>query len=131
MLGVQNSFPLDETAETFVIKQKTQKFTKVLVPCPLKKHKVWHIYHTVYIPSVKYSLGSMPIEDRNLIQIQKILITKLLARLGYVSTFLQAVAFGPKYYGGIGILSLVGLILSEKVTLLIQYLRSNSSVGGK
>eukprot|EP00957_Ditylum_brightwellii_P046219 3507056-Ditylum_brightwellii.AAC.1 len=53
----------------------------------------------------------------------------MLARLGYVSTFSQAVAFGPKCYKGMGILTLKGMILEEKVALLLRHLRSSSSIG--
>eukprot|EP00957_Ditylum_brightwellii_P164314 12509221-Ditylum_brightwellii.AAC.1 len=56
-------------------------------------------------------------------------MTNLLAHMGYISTFPQAVAFSLKYYGGSRIQSLVGIILSEKVTLRIRHIRSNSSIG--
>eukprot|EP00957_Ditylum_brightwellii_P061278 4650173-Ditylum_brightwellii.AAC.1 len=103
-----------------------KRFTRTLVSCPLKKHEVWKIYNTVYIPSVKYSLGTTAIEDKYLEDIQRLLTTKKIARLGYVSMFPQAVAFGPKHYRGIGILTLKGIILEEKVTLLLRHIRSSS-----
>eukprot|EP00957_Ditylum_brightwellii_P008918 675341-Ditylum_brightwellii.AAC.1 len=104
MLGVHKSFTLDKVTEMKAISTKTKRFTRALVSCPLKKHEVWKIYNTVYIPSVKYFLGTTAIEDKYLEDIQWLLSMIFLARLGCVSMFPQVVAFGPKYYRGIGIL---------------------------
>eukprot|EP00957_Ditylum_brightwellii_P106203 8102576-Ditylum_brightwellii.AAC.1 len=54
--------------------------------------------------------------------------SKIIAQFGYISTLLQAVAFGPKYYRGIGILTLNELILEENVNMFIRHIRSKSSV---
>eukprot|EP00957_Ditylum_brightwellii_P151401 11529430-Ditylum_brightwellii.AAC.1 len=129
MLGNLCTTTLNNTEEMKAVKKKAQKFITALASCPMQKHNVWRLNNTVYIPSIRNSLGATAIEDDELEKIQTIKTTKILAQMGYISTFPQAVAFGPKHYGRIGLISLTSLILAEKVTILIRHLQSNSSIG--
>eukprot|EP00957_Ditylum_brightwellii_P117540 8964548-Ditylum_brightwellii.AAC.1 len=54
--------------------------------------------------------------------LQTILMSRLLPRLGYHQLFPHAVAFGPEKYGGIGLQSLAGEQAVAKITFMIKHL---------
>jgi hypothetical protein len=72
-----------------------------LATSPLDRKESWTYYHTVYLPSVSYSLPIGHLSPALLTKIQAPAIQTFLPKCGYNCNMPRAVIFGPHEYGGI------------------------------
>ena len=87
------------------ILKKGKIFSKFLIYCPLTRKEAWIAYQMYFIPSYTYSAVTLSFSVKDTTNIHRTFMPSLLNRLVYQATFPCAVAFAPKYIGGIGITS--------------------------
>eukprot|EP00957_Ditylum_brightwellii_P132749 10122648-Ditylum_brightwellii.AAC.1 len=119
---------MQQETELQYLKGKTTKFASAISACPLRPHESIICCKCIYIPSVSYPFATASLTPEQCKDLQTILMSRLLPRLGYHQHFPHTVAFGPEKYGGIGLQSLVGKQAVAKITFVIKHLRAENEI---
>ena len=96
--------------------------------CPLTRKEAWVSYQMYFVPSYTYRSVTLSFTVHDTNNIHRTFMSSLLNRLGYQATFSRAVAFEPKYIGGIGITPMNVIITHRKIKFLYRHLRSNKDL---
>eukprot|EP00957_Ditylum_brightwellii_P028855 2180302-Ditylum_brightwellii.AAC.1 len=104
-------------------------FAKAITACPLSRAEVIIAYKTILLPSLTYSIPLMALTTTPCEKINAILYPRLLARLGYNSSFPQAVAFASKDYGRIELYHIKALHIYHQIDYLLKHIRTQTVSG--
>ena len=93
----------------------------------LTRDEAFLSFTRIYIPSLRYGLGtcSFPISD--LIRIQRPAINAILPKMGYNRHLPRAVVFGPRNFGALGLPSLVFEQGIQQLQFIGRHLRAPTS----
>jgi hypothetical protein len=83
MLGARHTLTMQQETELRYLKGKTTKFAYAISACPLRPHESMICYKCIYIPSVTYPFATTSLSLKQCKDIQTILMSRLLPRLGY------------------------------------------------
>ena len=119
----------DKPTEMEALVQKTKKFTRGILTCPLKPHETMIAYHQIYLPSVCYSSACTTLSQQQWESIQNPLLYKLLPKLGLPRNFPRELVLGTKHHGGLGLRHSHGEQGTQQMLSLIKHLRLRSSLG--
>jgi hypothetical protein len=129
MLGVRKAGNLTDTDESNHLLEKIAKFTSSVITCPVKAHKIWEAYNTIYLLSITYPLATTSLQFNQVKTLHKQLIPRLLSRMGYQSSFPRKIVFGPKFFGGIEAKDIECEQGTAKIQALLKHIRKDSTVG--
>ena len=108
---------------------KSNKFSKALYSCPIRKSSILDAYHVCYLPAITYSLPATSLTYKQLDKIQRKATTTFLNRMGFNQHFPRAVSYAPKWFGGLGMRHLYCEQGICKLQRLIAHLRIDSDLG--
>ena len=94
----------DKPTEMEALAQKTKKFTRGTLTCPLKPHETMIACHQICLPSVCHSSACTTLSRQQWESIQSPLLCKLPPKLGLPRNFPRELVLGTKCHGGLGCL---------------------------
>ncbi len=126
-LGVWKS-PAGNLSKQFEhLRDKSNRWTKSMQAAPLTKDEAFMSYTRIYIPSLRYGLGTCFFPPQDLLIIQRPAIRTILPKMGFNRHLPRAVVFGPRNLGALGLPSLVFEQGLQQVLFLGRHLRSPTS----
>ena len=105
-LGVFLSPTSDWTTQIKVLKAKMDLLAGRLLTSSLSFDDVRVFYQSIYIPTIRYVLPALSVEEKQLEEIQTRSIEALLIRKGFNRHFPRRITHGPQSWGGLGILDI-------------------------
>ena len=96
----------DWTEQIEVLKKKMNKLAGRLLTLSLSFDDVRVFYQSSYIPTIRYVLPALSVEEKQLEEIQTRSIEALLIRKGFNRHFPRRITHGPQSWGGLGILDI-------------------------
>ena len=94
---------------------------------PLTKDEALMSFSRIYIPSLRYGLGTCYFLPKDLITIQQPAIRAILPKMGFNRHLSRDVVFGPRNIGGLGLPSLVFEQGLQQIQFIGRHLRSPTS----
>ena len=111
------------------LKAKAREFGHQTNAAMLTRSQAVKVYQSIYLGRMRYGLTVSTQSEREYQEIQSPAISALLPKMGYNRHTAQAIVYGPKEDGGIGLMDLYSLQGSRKAVTLIEHTRSESTVG--
>ncbi len=96
---------------------------------PLNRKESWTFYHSVYLPSVSYSLPVGHLAPTMLHKIQAPAIRTFLPKCGYNRNMPRVVVFGPQEYGGMGFRNLAVEQGAGQIEYFLKFWRTDCEAG--
>ena len=106
---------------------KSRKWTKAMQSAPLTKDEAYLSYSRIYIPSLRYGLGTCYFDPTALLKIQRPAVNTILPKMGFNRHLPRAVVYGPRNLGALGLPSLIFEQGLQQVQFLGRHLRSPNS----
>jgi hypothetical protein len=128
-LGIMESPVGMYKAEYLHLQMKASHHSQILASSILKYNETETYYHSIYLPSMQYSLVVGTFSENQTHLIQSPVSQVVLTGLGYCSRSLSAIVYGPPTLGGIGLRHLFAEQGSLKLQALIQNIQCNSRLG--
>jgi hypothetical protein len=116
-------------AEYLRLQMKASHHSQILASSILKYNETETYYHSIYLPSMQYSLVVGTFSENQTHLIQSPVSQVVLTGLGYCSRSPLAIVYGPLTLGGIGLRHLFAEQGSLKLQALIQNIRCKSRLG--
>ena len=110
------------------IQAKADHLAILIATSPITRQGAQLAYHTIFIPSVKYSLPQSFYPRSELEQAQAQSLTKIIAKCGYNRNTARAIIYGPTSFAGAGFLPWYLLQGEGQVTQFLKHWRTNSIV---
>ena len=107
----------------------SNRHARQLATSPLNWKESWTYYHSVYLPSVSYSLPVSHIPPTTLAEIQAPAIGTFLPKCGYNRNMLRVVVFGPQEYGGMGFRQLNVEQGAGQIDYFLKFWRTDCEAG--
>lgn len=120
ILGVHLSPLGDFSTQIRVCKDKADAFALKLHSPRLTKNDIRIFHRSIFIPSIRYPLATMAVDEESLQSIQSRIIPVILQRLGINRNLPTAIRHGPSQYGGIEMYD----VRTEAGLEAIKYLRN-------
>ena len=103
MLGVMLN-PLGTFSDHIsVLKKRADDYSRRLFSPQISSTDASIFHQSIYIPSMRYSLAALAVDEQVLSAIQSKVITLLLQKVGYSSKIPTAIRHGPLELGGLGL----------------------------
>ena len=128
-LGVWMTPNGDDWAQVEFLRREANKVATLIASSHLTKSEAMLAYHTHWIPSVGYSLGTMTMEPRDLRSIQSQATASFLQKLGFNKHFPRAAVFGPAEMGGLALRDLVVEQGIAQIMTLMDHLYNKTETG--
>jgi hypothetical protein len=129
MLGVLMNPMGDFSAQIRAMKKKADTFaTRILSP-RLTSTDIRTFHPSIYIPSMRYGLAALAIDEEELSQVQSSVIRSMLQKMGVQSTIPTAIRHGPPELGELGIYDLRTEAGLEAVKIFRDSIYSESENG--
>ena len=119
----------DDWAQVEFLRREANKVATLIASSHLTKSEAMLAYHTHWIPSVGYSLGTMTMEPRDLRSIQSQATASFLQKLGFNKHFPRAAVFGPAEMGGLALRDLVVEQGIAQIMTLMDHLYNKTETG--
>jgi Reverse transcriptase (RNA-dependent DNA polymerase) len=103
-LGVYKCIHGEEIDHLRVLAGKNKEFIRKAWNGQINRRMARRAFNSHYVPSILYSLAATNIMEDDINNIQQNATTTFIRIQGYDMTFPRAVIYGPKNFGGIGIL---------------------------
>ena len=103
---------------------KSRKWTASMRAATLTKDEATMSYTRIYIPSLRYGLGTCYLPPKDLLQIQRPAVNAILPKMGFNRHLPRAVVYGPADKGGLGLPSLIFEQGLQQLLFLARHLRS-------
>ncbi len=103
ILGVQIAMDGNMDQEYKLLKDKAEKYKKVLYRCKFTTAKAKTIYKQCYIPALVYPLPATSMEPTKIQEMQDHVTALFLSKMGYSRLFPRSVAFASAQIRGIGL----------------------------
>ena len=87
------------------------------------------VYHSLWLPKVKYIAGIVNFKKKQWNNIQSPILNECLACSGYNRRMPRAVVFGPAQYGGMGWEEINTTAMYEATNLALKHLKRDDDVG--
>ena len=128
-LGVRLAPSGAQLTELKWIQNKAIKFAYHVGKSQLTRAEARQAYHSIYIPSLSYSLGTTSLSPTEAKSIQKRALLRILPALGINRHMPRAVVFGPKAHGGLGLRCFHTEQGIQQIELLIGHVRLQDTIG--
>ena len=126
-LGVWKS-PAGNLEQQYIhLLNKSKTWTASMHAAPLTKDEAFLSYTRIYIPSLRYGLGTCFFQPSDLLRIQRPAINTILPKMGFNRHLPRAVVFGPRNLGAMGLPSLVYEQGLQQIQFIGRHLRSPTS----
>ena len=96
----------DFSAQIKVMKTKADSFASRILSPRLTAKDIRVFHRSIYIPSMRYGLAAMAVDEEELAPVQSLVIKSILQRMGVQSTIPSAIRHGPPELGGLAIYDL-------------------------
>ena len=106
---------------------KSQKWTASMRAAPLSKDEAFMSFSRIYIPSLRYGLGTCYFTPTDLLKIQRPAVNVILPKMGFNRHLPRAVVYGPRQMGALGLPSLIYEQGLQQVQFIGRHLRSPTS----
>ena len=126
-LGVWKSLSGNLTKQHDHLMDKSHKWTKSMVAANLTRDEAFLSFTRIYIPSLRYGLGTCFFPEPDLLRIQRPAVNAILPKMGYNCHFPRAVVYGSRTSGGLGLPSLVYEQGLQHIQFIGRHLRSPTS----
>ena len=107
------------------LRSKSSKWTAAMQMANLSRDEAFLSFTRIYIPSLRYGLGTCFFPASSLLRIQRPAVQAILPKMGYNRHLPRAVVYGPRTLGALG---LPILILSTNKAYNKFYLLADTSV---
>jgi ribonuclease HI len=128
-LGVRIAPNGSQHRELTWLRSKAHSFALHISKGKLSREETYRAYHSVYIPSLTYSLGSTTFTQTEAKSIQKRSLNLILASMGINRNMPRPVVYTPTHFGGLGFKCLYTEQGCQQVENFIGHLRIQSTVG--
>ena len=106
MLGVMLN-PLGTFSDHLsFLKKRADEYARRLLSPRITSSDAAIFHQSIYIPSMRYSLAALAVDEESLSGIQTLVIKSMLQKMGYSSKIPTAIRHGPPELGGLGIYDL-------------------------
>jgi hypothetical protein len=102
-LGDWLSLNLQMDTAHLKLSERASKYTRRLLSSPLDQRDTWIAYFACFIPAITYTFSVTHHSPRKLRRLQSPPTRATLMKLGFNRNTAHAVAYGPSYYGGLGL----------------------------
>jgi hypothetical protein len=115
--------------EVHRLSAKAQSIATKVSCCSLRPGEAAIMYHTMYLPSISYSLSAGILTIAQAGKIQSPITRTFITLMGYNRTTPTAVAYGPTDHGGVGLRHLFSEQGTRKTQAILQQIRDNTNLG--
>ena len=129
MLGVHMNPMGDFGIQLKELKKKADSFANRLLSPRLSADDVRIFHRTTYIPSMRYGLAALAVDEEELGGVQSRVIQAMLKKLNVQSTIPTAIRHGPKDMGGMDLYDLRTEVGIESIKFFRDAIYSNSENG--
>ena len=126
-LGVWKTPACNGTRQLDHLTTKTNKWTAAMHAAPVTKDEAHLSYSRIYIPSIRYGLGTCYFTTEDLLRIQRPAVNFALSKMGYNQHTPRAVVYGPRALGALGLPSLLLEQGLQQLQFITRHLRSPHS----
>ena len=106
MLGVLLNPLGDFTDQIKAMKKKADSFASRILSPRLKAHDIRTFHRSIYIPSMRYGLAALAVDEEALSTVQSRVIKSMLQKMHVQSTIPSAIRHGPPELGGLALYDL-------------------------
>ena len=106
---------------------KSKKWTTAMQSAPLTKDEALLSYSRIYIPSLRYGLGTCYFHANELLRIQRPAVNIILPKMGFNRHFPRPIVYGPPCLGALGLPCLIFEQGLQQLQFLGRHLRSPTS----
>jgi hypothetical protein len=117
------------TDEVDRLRAKAQSIATQVSCCSLRPSEAKIMYHTMYLPSISYSLSAGILNEAQAAKIQSPITRAFITLMGFNRTTPTAVAYGPTEFGGVGLRHLFSEQGTRKNQAILQQIRDNTNLG--
>ena len=125
MLGVHIAGSLKNDTEYEKLTKKAVKFATAIQVCPLTKTQVILAIKTIYKPAIEYVLPATTFTGKQIQNIHKKVMPRMLSKSGISRNYPRALVFGPVELGGLGFPHIGYPKLAAKTNQAIKNVRAN------
>ena len=111
------------------IQTKADRLALLIATSPISRYGAMLAYHTIFIPSIKYTLPQSFYTKSKLDQAQAPSIRRLIAKCGYNRNTARALIYAPTYVDGGGFLPWYALQGEGQVLNFVKHWRPIQNVG--
>ena len=129
MLGVHIAGSLKNDTEYEKLTKKAVKFATAIQICQLTKTQVILAIKTIYKPAIEYVLPATTFTGKQIQNIHKKVMPRMLSKSGISRNYPRALVFGPVELGGLGFPHIGYLQLANKTNQVIKNVRANTTLG--
>ena len=109
------------------LQNKSSKWTAAMMAAPLTKDEAFLSFTRIYIPSLRYGLGTCYFPPSDLVRIQRPAVNAILPKMGFNRHTPRDVVYGPRNLGALGLPNLVFEQGAQQIQFLGRHLRSPTS----
>ncbi|KAI2497153.1 hypothetical protein MHU86_17356 [Fragilaria crotonensis] len=129
MLGVYLNPMGDFSDHLHMLKKKADDFSRSILSPRLTETDVAIFHRSIYIPSMRYSLAAIAVDEESLASVQTNVIKSMLQKFHLSSTIPTSLRHGPTELGGLGLYDLRTEAGIEAIKFLRNSLYSDSEAG--
>ena len=129
MLGVYMNPLGDFGAHIKQLKKKADTFAIRLMSPKLSAEDIRIFHRTIYVPSMRYGLAAVAIDEEELGSVQSRILKSILQKLNVQSTLPTSIRHGPREYGGLELYDLRTEVGIEAVKFFRDAIYANSETG--
>jgi hypothetical protein len=129
MLGVYLNPLGDFSDHLLVLKKKADDFSRRILSPRMTETDIEIFHRSIYIPSMRYSLAAVAVNEESLATVQTKIIKSMLQKLHISSTIPTSLRHGPSELGGLGLYDLRTEAGIEAIKFLRNSLYSDSEAG--
>ena len=129
MLGVMLNPMGNFSAHISELRKRADDYSRRLLSPRLNASDASIFHQCIYIPSMRYSLAAMAVDEQDLSCIQSRIMQSLLQKLGYSSKIPTALRHGPTELGGLGLYDLRTEAGLEALKFFRNSIYENSETG--
>ena len=126
-LGLWKSPSGNQTQQFNHLMTKSMKWTASIRAAPLTKDEATLSYSRIYIPSLRYGLGTCYFTPGDLLRIQRPAVNVVLPKMGYNRHLPRPVVYGPACLGAVGLPCLIFEQGLQQLQFIGRHLRSPTS----
>ena len=126
-LGVWKSLSGNLDKQFEHLRSKSSKWTNAMAIANLTRDEAYMSFTRIYIPSLRYGLGTCYFPPSALLRIQRPAVQTILPKMGYNRHLPRAVVYGPRNLGALGLPSLIYEQGLQQILFIGRHLRSPNS----
>ena len=109
------------------LRSKSLKWTNAMATANLTRDEACMSFTRIYIPSLRYGLGTCYFPPSALLRVQCPAVNTILPKMGYNRNLPRAVVYGPRNVGALGLPNLIYEQSLQQILFIGRHLRSPNS----